>query len=274
MRPGVAGDRWVPVLIASILMLLAGPAASAWADAKVRFVHAIPGFGPASLSATQGGIDQEIDARARFGEIGSYANVPAGQVTFELGESPANGPALAEAQAKLRNRGYYTVVGMRDGSERLMVLPEGGAEGGEARMRAVNAAGELGDVDVRLGDLPVAESVGVGDASSYKTVEPGAYAVQVVSPKDGSMIASQGAVTLTAGTSSTAFVIGTGGEPVQTIVAADRTATPRGAIATGLGGLADEDSHLLLALLAGLLAALAGAGIYVALTARWRRGGT
>jgi Domain of unknown function (DUF4397) len=267
MRPGVAGDRWVPVLIASILMLLAGPAASAWADAKVRFVHAIPGSGPASLTATQGGIDQKIDGPVGFGEIGSYANVPAGQVTFELGD-------LAEAKAKLRNRAYYTVVAMRQGSERLMVLSEGRGDGGEARLRAVNAAGELGQVDVQLGDTPVADSVGVGEVTSYKAVEPGAYAVQVTSPKDGSMIASAGGVTLTAGTSSTAFVIGTGGEPVQTIVAADRTATPRGAPATGLGGLADEDSHLLLALLAALLAALAGAVIYVALTARWRRGGT
>jgi hypothetical protein len=57
-------------------------------------------------------------------------------------------------------------------------------------------------------------------------------------------------------------------------VAADRgAASPPGAPATGLGGLADDDSRLLIALLAGLLAALAGAGVYVALTARSRRGG-
>ena len=78
---------------------------------------------------------------------------------------------------------------------------------------------------------------------------------------------------LTAGTSSTAFVIGSAGEPVQVIVASDRVAAPRGAPATGLGGLAGEDSNLVLALIAGLLAALVGAAFYVALTARSRRGG-
>ena len=56
------------------------------------------------------------------------------------------------------------------------------------------------------------------------------------------------------------------------VVASDRMAAPRGAPATGLGGLADDESHLLLALLAGFLAALAGAAAYVALTARSRRG--
>jgi hypothetical protein len=272
MRTGDAVGRWVAVLIASILMLLVGPATSAWGDAKVRFVHAIPGFGPASLHATQGGISQRVGRGVKFGEIGRYADVPAGEVTFELGPTPANGPALAETQENLRNRAHYTVVAMGNGKERLTVLRDGSAEGGTSRLRVLNAAPELGAVDVLLGDQQVAEGVGFGDVAGYTTVAPGAYALRVTSP-NGSTIASRGGVPLTAGTSSTAFVIGSAGEPVQAIVAADRMAAPRGAPATGLGGLADEDPQVLLALLAGLLGALAGAGIYVALTARSRRGG-
>jgi hypothetical protein len=87
------------------------------------------------------------------------------------------------------------------------------------------------------------------------------------------MLATRGAVTLTAGTSSTAFVVGTAGEPIDVLVADDRAAAPKGAPQTGLGGLADSDSPVLLALLAGFLAALAGAAAYLALTARSRRGG-
>ena len=264
--------RWVGALIASLLMLLAGPAASASGAAKVRFVQAIPGFGPASLHATEGGISQRVGRGVRFGEVGSYADVPAGEVTFEFAPTPANGPAFAEAQETLRNRAHYTVVAMRKDKESLLVLREGRAEGGTSRLRVVHAAPELGAVDVRLGDEPVANGVGFGDISGYTAVGPGAYALRVTNPQDGSTIAARGAVTLTAGTSSTAFVVGSAGEPVQTIVATDRMAAPRGAPATGLGGLADEDSHLLLALLAGLLAAIAGAAAYVALTARSRRG--
>jgi hypothetical protein len=252
-------------------MLLVGPAASASGDAKVRFVQAIPGAEAGQLHATEGGISQRIGRRVGFGEVGGYADVPAGQVTFEL-RAPG-GRALAEAQETLDNRAHYTVVAMQNGSEELAVLLEGRARGGSASLRVVHAAPELGDVGVNLGDVRVARAVGTGEVTDYMTVEPGAYALRVTNPADGSTIAGRGAVPLTAGTSSTAYVIGSAGEPVQAIVAADRTAAPRGAPATGLGGLADDESHLLLALLAGFLAALAGAAAYVALTARSRRGG-
>jgi hypothetical protein len=257
------------VLIASILMLLVGPAASASGDARVRFVQAIPGFGQATLQATEGGISQRIGRGVGFGEVGRYADVPAGEVTFEL-RAPGT---RAGVEQQLRNHARYTVVAMRKGGASLTVLRDGRAEGGTSRLRVMHAAPELGGVDVRLGDRGVADALGSGDVTRYTAVEPGAYALSVVNPQDGSTIAARGAVTLTAGTSSTAFVIGTGGEPVQAIVAADRMAAPRGAPATGLGGLADEDPEVLLALLAGLLAALAGAGLYVAPTARARRGG-
>ena len=270
MRTGAAVGRWVPVLIASFLMLLVGPAASAWGDAKVRFVHTIPGAGLAQLEATEGGITQEVGGSVGFGQIGRYAEVPAGNVSFEL---MSGGKALAQTREELQNRAHYTVVAVSDGKPSLMVLRDGSAEGGKSRIRVVDTAPELGQVDVMLGDLSVAEGVSFGDVGDYTSVAPGAYALQVTSPETGSAIASRGGVPLTAGTSSTAFVIGSAGEPVQVIVASDRVAAPRGAPATGLGGLAGEDSNLVLALIAGLLAALVGAAFYVALTARSRRGG-
>jgi hypothetical protein len=249
-------------------MLLAGPAASASGDAKVRFVHAIPDAEGLRVEATAGGITQRLGRGLGFGEIGRYEDVPADEVNFELLE--ANGRPVTGARERLRNRSHYTIVAMRD--KRLLVLPDGRAEGGTARVRVVQAAPELGAVDVSVGDERVAEGVGFGDVSDYTAVGPGAYALNVTRPGGGSPIAARGAVPLTAGTSSTAFVLGTAGEPVEVAVAGDRTAAPRGAPATGLGGLADDDSHLLLALLAGFLAALGGAAAYLALSARARRG--
>jgi len=269
MRSGVAVGRWVKALIASLLMLLVGPAASASGDARVRFVQTIPGAEAVQVEATAGGITQRIGRGVGYGEVGRYADVPAGNVAFEL-RAPG---ARAEVEQQLRNRTRYTLVALAGGGESLVVLREGRGEGGTSRLRVMHSAPELGGVDVRLGDQRVAEGVGVGDVSAYTAVEPGAYALSVTNPQDGSAIAARGAVPLTAGTSSTAFVIGTGGEPVEAVVASDRMAAPRGAPATGLGGLADEDSHVLLALLAGFLAALAGAALYVALTVRSRRGG-
>ena len=268
MRSGVAVGRWVAVLIASLLMLLVGPAASASGDARVRFVQAIPGADDLHVEATAGGITQRIARGVGFGEVGRYQAVPAGEVEFDLLEP--DGRRITGTRERLRNRTHYTVVAKHD--KPLVVLRDGSAEGGTARLRVMNAAPELGAVDVRLGDQRVAKGIALGDLSGYTAVGPGAYALHVANPADGSTIVSRGAVTLTAGTSSTAFVVGTRGEPVDVIVAGDRTAAPRGAPATGLGGLADEDSKLLLALLAGLLAALGGAAAYLALSARARRG--
>jgi hypothetical protein len=260
--------RWVSALIASILMLLVGPAASAWGDAKVRFVQTVPGAGALELHATEGGISQRVGRRLGFGQVGSYEDVPAGQVELEIAE-PGGRPA-SSTRERLQNGARYTVVAMLD--ERPRVLRDGRAEGGQSHLRVMHTAPELGRVDVQLGDMPVANGLAMGDVTGYRNVGPGAYALNVMRPGGGSPIASEGAVTLTAGTSSTAFVIGTRGEPIRTIVASDRSAAPRGAVRTGLGGLAGEDPDVVLALVAGLLAALAGGGIYLTLTARSRGG--
>src|SRR5688572_16599322 len=269
MRSGVAVGRWVPALIASILMLLVGPAASASGDAKVRFVHTSPGAGTLELHATEGGISQRLGSRLGFGQISGYEDVPAGEVELEVLEP--GGRRVTATRERLQNRARYTVVATLDGQP--TVLRDGRAEGGQSHLRVMHTAPELGRVDVRLGDLPVANGLGMGDVTGYKDVGPGAYTVSVTRPGGGAPIASDGAVTLTAGTSSTAFVIGTRGEPIRTIVASDRAAAPRGPVATGLGGLAGEDPEVVLAVLAGLLAALAGGAIYVAVTARSRNGG-
>jgi hypothetical protein len=234
---------------------------------------AVPGAGPQfQLHATEGGITEKVGDPGSFGEVGGYVSVPSGNVTFELRGRGAR--VLAKATERIRNGARYTVVSMGDGAQRLEVLPDGGARAGASRLRVVHAAPELGAVDVRLGDRRVAGAIGYGDATGYTAVGPGAYPLSVTRPGDSSALAARGAVPLTPGTASTAFVVGTAGEPLGVVVAADRSAAPRGAPATGLGGLADEDSRLLVAILAALLAAAAGGGAYVVLTGRARRGGS
>jgi hypothetical protein len=238
-------------------------------DAKVRLVHTVTGADDVQVEATADGITQRVGRGVGFGEIGRYEDVPAGDVKFDLLD--ADGRPITGAREELKNGAHYSVVAMRN--KPLMVLRDGRAEGGTARIRVVQAAPELGMVDVMAGDQAVADGIEYGDTSAYSGLGPGAYSLRVTNPADDSTIASRGAVTLTAGSASTAFVVGTAGEPVGVVVAGDRSAAPRGAPATGLGGLADGDSPLLLALLAGFLAALAGAAAYVALTARSRRAG-
>jgi hypothetical protein len=271
MRSGFAVGRWASALIGSILMLLVGPAASAFGAAELRLVHAVPGAGAAQLHAKTGKKEQQVGAAVAFGQVGGYTKVPAGRVTLRLGPG---GDSLATATERLENRARYTVVALGNGAESLRILRDGTARPGGSQLRVVHAAPELGAVEVRLGDTPVAQLDGFESVAGYTAVDPGAYAIRVTRPNGGSTLAARGGVPLTAGTSSTAFVVGTAGEPLDVVVAADRSAVPRGAPQTGLGGLADDGPSLLAALLAGLLAAVGGAVAYMALTGRSRGRGT
>ena len=266
--------RWVAALIASSLMLLVGPAASAWGDAKVRFVQTIPGAGAVELHATAER-HRPADRPRRSGSARSAATRTCPPERSSSSSSSADGTVLSDGAASRSATGaHYTVVAMRDDSALHGAPGRRAPTAAPSRLRAVQAAPELGSGRRRLGDEPVAEGIGFGDVAPYTPVAPGAYALQVTSPKDGSMIASRGAVTLTAGTSSTAFVIGTRRRAGRATVAADRTAAPRGAPATGLGGLADEDSAAAPRPARGLPGAPSPAPpLYVALTARSRRGG-
>jgi hypothetical protein len=273
MRAGKRVVWWAAALIASQLMLLAVAAGSAFGDAQVRFVHAVPGEGTSRLDASEGGITEKIADGIGFGQIGSYASVPAGRVIFEARRS-GGGKLIAAAEEQLRNGAHYTVVAIGNGEATLALIRDASARAGEARLRTVHAASELGEVDVRLGNRRIASLFGFEDVAPYADVDPGAYELRITRPSDGSELATAGGVSLSAGSASTAFIVGTSGERLQIITDTDRTAAPVGAPATGLGGLADEDSHLLLALLAGLLAAALGAAGYAAVTGRSRGHGS
>ena len=248
-------------------MLLVGPAASALGAAQVRFVHAVPGTGPAQLSVKGGA---SVGGALEFAQVGGYSSVPAGATTFQL---RAGGDSSATAQTRVRNGERYTVIALGGDAEKLRVLRDGPARPNTAQLRVVHAAPELGKVEIRLGDERVATLLGFESVAGYAPVDPGAYAIRVTRPGGGSTLAAKGGVPLTAGTASTAFVVGSGGEPLQVVVAADGSAAPRGAPHTGLGGLSDDGPPLLLALLAGLLAAAAGMAGYLAVTGRARGGG-
>lgn len=253
-------------------MLLVGPAASASGAAKVRFVNAIPGGAPATLHADSGKRARLAGGAVAFGEVGGYATVPAGRVRLEL--RVQGGRSLAGARGRLTDRARYTVVAVGGGSPSLRVLRDGPASPAASRIRVVHAAPELGQVEARVGGRAIGGPLAFGDVAGYQRVDPGAYAVSVARP-GGSNLAARGGVPLTAGTSSTAFVVGSAGEPLDVVVAADESAAPRGAPQTGLGGLVDDgEPALLLALLAGLVAAALGAGGYLAITGRWRGRGT
>ncbi len=246
-----------------VAMLVGVSASNAWA-LGVRLVHAVPGAGSAKLSA-----GSASTGPVSFGGISTTASVPSGKVTLNL--VGGDGKTLASSPAMLED-GNYTVVATKKGSKpALLLFHDQAATGGKASVRAIHAAPELGKAEVNADGRPLAKPLAFEQASPYKTMEPGSYKLDVMRPSGkGGALATKAGVNLEAGTSNTAVVAGSGGQPTTIIVASDRAVAPTEAPQTGLGGLA-ESTPWLAALLAALAAGLAGGAAY---TVAVRRRGT
>ena len=243
----------------SILLLTAVPAGAKSGDSSVRFVHAVPGVGEATLTAGGEGV-----GTAGFGEATEQMTVPSGNTALEL--SAPDGVELSADQDLEPGRGYLVVALTTDDGGELRVFRDRGAKANLARLRMIHAAPELGQANFTIDGEVVAKDASYTDSTDYLELEPGDYEVKVESPKTGETVLA-GNVPLASGTSDTALVVGTQGEQARVILVEDDVAAPQGAPETGLGGLAPHDGgpNWPLAIVAALAAG--GAGV---LTARRR----
>jgi hypothetical protein len=252
-------------VVALSAMLLLVSAGSAFASASVRFVHAVPGAGAATLSIAVDGSGASTPQVA-FGGISKALEVDAGAANLTLAPV-GGGDALAKGDETLDDGSSYTIVALpKSGgdSAELRVYRDDTPAARNARIRVIHAGPEIGEPDYRVADRVVAEKVAYGDATSYADVPPGTSDISVTrAGGKGGPLATKAGVPLTAGTATTAVIIGSGGEPTSILTLSDGTAAPKGAPATGFGGLADggEPPRLAVALMAALAAAaLGGAG--------------
>jgi uncharacterized protein DUF4397 len=263
MRLGLGRKSFTCVILACLFQFSA-PAAESFGAAAIRFVHAVPGAGTGELRVSAGGVERRVGGRIGFGQISDYAPVGSGAVKLEV--SRADGRRLARAAQQLADGGRYTaVLFTRDSGATLRVYRDSRARSGGARLRILQAAPELGKVDVRLDGQLVAKGIGFRDATSYRSVEPGGYELTVrKAGGGGAALASRPGLTLTAGAASTAFLVGSRGEPVRVAFATDATVAPPHAPETGLGGLAGGGGpDWALAALIGLIAGSLGGGAYL-----------
>ena len=252
----------------TLFAMLTVPAASSFAQdattqntAKVRFVHAVPGVGEASLRAG----DSEVGS-ATFGKATAFADVPAGDVTLNL---EADGGTL-EADEQLQAGRTYTVIALAQGqSGELRVYPDGSPKPNTARLRMIHAAPELGSPEFSLNGEVVSQGATYKEATAYWDLQPGTYRAVLANPETGDPAVPPGQLPLAAGTTSTLVVLGSRGEPVQTLLLTDGTAAPATAPQTGFGGLAGDDGpSWAAALLAALCAGAAGGAAYLVMSRR------
>jgi hypothetical protein len=225
--------RMLRVWLAAALWMLALPSVALGA-AQVQFLHAVPGVGKASVSA-----DGRTIGTAAFGQVSSPATVPSGSTKLVL---TAPGGVTLKNSARLANGATYTIVGLARGKAAAIHLyRDGGAKPGRARLRMVQAAPELGDADLALNGRVVAGSVPYRAATRYWTLPPGNEQLAVQHPGSSEMALGSASLPLSAGTASTAYVVGSKGERVRVVLVDDATTAPSAAPQTGLGGLVEDD---------------------------------
>src|SRR3954453_11411276 len=205
----------------AVVMVEMTAAASASAASHVRLVNA-RGGSAVTLSVTVGGKKVAAGGAVAYAQAGALAAVPSGAAKLTAGGKTAS-QSLADGAS-------YTVVAVPKGA--LIVLRNGRATAGQARLRLVHAAPELGSPDVRLGGRTIAQGVKYHAASGYLTVAPGSYTLAVTKPNGGDVV-FKAPVSLTAGTASTEIVAGSAGNPERLIWVTDNTVTPAGAPHTG-----------------------------------------
>jgi hypothetical protein len=247
-----------------VSMLLLGSAASAFASASVRFVHAVPGTEPATLTiSTDRG--RSATAPVSFGSVSAPLEVAGGTAKMM---AASGGETLATYEQPLEDGKTYTVVAIQKQPDdpklgvSLSLFPDATAEPGKALARAINVAPEAGEPDVRAGDTVIAPKLAYPEASEYAGVSPGTHDVIVTrAGGSGGALATKKGIPLTAGSATTAIVLGSGGETLRVLTLADDSAAPPGAPATGFGGTAGDEggpSRGALALLGALAGALLG----------------
>lgn len=257
-------------LCLAILMLVGGPAASAFGFAKVRLVNARPGSNAVGLKVVVGGAAPPPVGPASYEQVTPYVRVSPGSAQIALTGATSSANQLSH---QLVDGGNYTAIALAKGQKgfTLKLYRDGHAQKGTARLRVIHAAPELGSPNIELGKRTVAEKLAFSNATPYLSEQPGSYVVAVTKP-GSSMPIFQHSVSLSAGVATTAILTGSGGAPERLITATDDTLTPAGAPETGLGGLAGGGGHpWLLIALAALLAGALGGAVQLAVARRHGR---
>jgi len=191
-----------------------------------------------------------------FGEPSKFGKVAPGTVEMRLA---VGAEQLAERSVQLQDGASYTVLAAPSGDgAALRVYRDGAAKPGTARWRLVHAASEIDETTIEL-DRKDFGRVAKESASPYRDLDPGDHELTIGPRGDGSAIVSA-RENFVAGTSATAYLVGSGGEPSRFVLVQDDAATPDQAPATGLGGLGGDERRMpwLAVVLAALAAAIGG----------------
>ena len=211
------------------------PAAEAAArkNALVRFVHAVPGLASVDLFAGDG---KAFDAVA-YKSVTAYRELPGASGLYRLRlAGQETGEPLAEKSEGFGTGRHHTVVAFpaagglfskADGVELRFLADEfEPPAAGRARVRVVNVAADLGDVDVYATGRaePLHKAAKAGAATSYVEAEPSGAGLEVRRAGENVATLAVPALKMEAGRLYTVFLVGgtKGASRLEAFVVEDR----------------------------------------------------
>jgi nucleoid-associated protein YgaU len=226
MRRQFSSGRSLAPLVLGLCIGLLWPA-QALAQAVIRFVHAVPGVGKATVDVNAGSGPQNVGSIA-FGQVTPFKSVRAGSFTWKL--KSAAGKVLASGTSTVGN-GVYDIVILDNPSGsgvQLAAYKAAGAKPGQSLVRVIHAVPELGSPMFMLNMHTLANRLPYIHATPYFSVMPGAYSFSamkpwLMKPGDPTLVDVKG-VRFVPGVAYSAIVVGSRGQPVRVVRVVDKGA--------------------------------------------------
>jgi hypothetical protein len=262
----------------AVTVLFASPAGAADGDGYVRLAHLSPDTPAVDVYLKpQSGTSKEQTFRGvAYGVMSPYLRLPTGTYSVAMrpaGADPSTDPVLT-TEVNVEKGAAYTVAGVgRYADLGLRVLHDdlNLPDPGESKVRIIQASVRAPVLDVGVSNgATIADGVQFATTTNYRNVKPGTWTLKV-QPSGGGKTSTL-PCTLAAGNVYSVLVLDDkgGGLKTQLRIDAQREGTmPLGAVATGGGGT-QPGSHLPMALLFAVIAALATGGTVVAISRRPR----
>jgi hypothetical protein len=222
-RMTMDGRHWgrgatATALTGALTLLAVAPSAEAndvipW----VRFLHAVPGAGPADLAVA----GRSALAREDFGGLSAYKDVPTGHVEFTLAAKPGGKPIATHATDLTGGRCYTVYAVSQGGKVTLNVLRDAARREPAARLRVVHVAPELGKPDLWLAGRALARHVPYMATTGYVGTSAGSEKLAVAAPGHSSDPIVSRTLDVASGQTMTAFVVGSKGKRVRIVTGHD-----------------------------------------------------
>lgn len=225
MHPHMTVRRSLASLALALVAVVILPA-QALGQALVRFIHAVPGAGMATIDVNTGQGNVKMGSLA-FAQVSPWRSLRSGSFHWTL---TGGGKVLASGTSTVGNGAYDIVVLDKPGGNGVQfgIYRARAGRPGTSLVRVIHAAPELGTPMVHVGPRVADRMLAYQRATPYVSVAPGVASIRAMKPSlmkpgDPTLVNVHG-VHFAAGRAYSAIVVGSRGQMTRLVTVVDRGA--------------------------------------------------